>query len=323
MLRLDSWLAIILCTSVVCVSLASATSADTFGTGANRFTIDFVTIPVDPNPTSGYGIVNRDYRMSIYETTHGQWDKFAASLGVPVTGNPTSAYGEGPWWPGANIPLDSVSWYEAAQFANWLNTSSGHQAAYKFTGTQGTSNYSLGIWSPAEAAGGTNLYRHKDAKYFIPSEDEWVKAAYWNGTIIQLRSMKSGESLHQGDGTNGTGWNYFNKWYSTDPRGPWNVGSGSEELNGTFDMMGNVGEWMESPYSDDDFAANARRVVRGGSYYYGEYGDLRSVARGRPYPNEQYGPRGFRVASEVPEPFSLGLISLGSLALLKTRRRAA
>jgi hypothetical protein len=28
--------------------------------------------------------------------------------------------------------------------------------------------------------------------------------------------------------------------YTTYPTGLWNVGSGSQELNGTFDMMGNV-----------------------------------------------------------------------------------
>jgi hypothetical protein len=29
----------------------------------------------------------------------------------------------------------------------------------------------------------SNPYRNSNAKYFLPSEDEWVKAAYWNGTL--------------------------------------------------------------------------------------------------------------------------------------------
>jgi len=37
--------------------------------------------------------------------------------------------------------------------------------------------------------------------------------------------------------------------YATNPAGPWDVGSGSQELNGTYDMMGNVQEWMESPWT--------------------------------------------------------------------------
>ena len=161
---------------------AGGAMADTFGTGANQFTIDFVPISGATNPTSGYGIVNNDYRMGTYEITNDQWNKFKASLGVPVTGNPSDAYDYDPYFTGTNVPTNNVSWYEAAQFVNWLNTSTGHQAAYKFTGTQGTSDYTLATWSTAEADNGTNLYRHKDAYYFLPTEDEWVKAAYWNGT---------------------------------------------------------------------------------------------------------------------------------------------
>ncbi len=77
----------------------------------------------------------------------------------------------------------------------------------------------------------------------LPTEDEWFKAAYWNGSEIQEYATKPGDTLHEGDGTSGTGWNYNN----TDPVGPWNVGSGSEELNGTYDMMGNNWEWIEDP----------------------------------------------------------------------------
>lgn len=36
--------------------------------------------------------------------------------------------------------------------------------------------------SPPNAFGGENLYRNKDALYFLPNENEWHKAAYFNGT---------------------------------------------------------------------------------------------------------------------------------------------
>jgi formylglycine-generating enzyme required for sulfatase activity len=40
----------------------------------------------------------------------------------------------------------------------------------------------MALWSSEQAwtAGGTNLYRNKDASYFLPSENEWYKAAYYN-----------------------------------------------------------------------------------------------------------------------------------------------
>jgi len=62
-------------------------------------------------------------------------DQFQAAYGT-VTGDPSNAYDQNPTYTGTNVPITNVSWYEAAQFVNWLNTSTGHQAAYKFTGTQ-------------------------------------------------------------------------------------------------------------------------------------------------------------------------------------------
>ena len=194
--------------------------ADTFGTGAISSRSTSCRSRARRIPTSGipagtgftFSGVNHDYRMGTFEITNDQWNKFTASLGVPVTGNPSTAYDASfyDWGTGTtNVPANMISWYEAAQFVNWLNTSTGHQAAYKFTGTQGTSNYTFATWSTAEAAGGTNLYRHKDAYYFLPTEDEWVKAAYWNGTSLQTYATKAGETLTQGNGTSGTGWNYY------------------------------------------------------------------------------------------------------------------
>jgi len=315
--------------AVVVGLLAVPATAATFGTGDNQFTIDFVTISGDAGDLgswsagSGYtftGVNRSAYRMGQFEITNDQWNKFKAELGVPVTGDPFTAYDLEPYWTGTNVPTNDVSWYEAAQFVNWLNTSTGHQAAYKFTGTQGTSSYALATWSASEAAGGTNLYRHKDAFYFLPTEDEWVKAAYWNGTSLQTYATKPGDTLHQGDGVSGTGWNYYDGGYATDPSGPWDVGSGSEELNGTFDMMGNVWEWMESPYYSGDYGTTSFRGLRGGSCFGTDLG-LASSYRNNDGPLYELGNVGFRVASEVPEPSCVVLLSWGGLVLLKRKRR--
>jgi len=306
--------------AVAILMVASVTSADSFGTGANQFDINFVSISGATNPTSGYGIVNNDYRMGVCEITNDQYAKFAAELGVPVTGDPSYAYDEGPYHTGASIPTTGVSWYEAAQFVNWLNTSTGHHAAYKFTGTQGQSDYALDTWGAAEADGGTNLYRHKDAVYYMPTEDEWVKAGYWNGTNLQTYATKAGENLHQGDGTSGTGWNYYDNGYAMDPVGLWDVGSGSEELNGTYDMMGNVCEWMESACMSGDYGINSSRGLRGGTYAgYGE--GLVSSHRFDFDPDGENSSIGFRVASEVPEPATLSLLLVGGLAFLRRKKR--
>lgn len=301
----------------VCAFSVSA-RADVFGTGANEFTIDFVPIAGDAGdlgswPTGSVytftGVDRSDYRMGTFEITNDQWTKFQAELGVPVTGDPSIAYDEAPTYAGSNVPTNEVSWYEAAQFVNWLNTSTGHQEAYKFTGTQGAGDYALDTWSPAEADGGTNLYRHKDAVYYMPTEDEWVKAAYWNGLALQTWATPDDtQPIEDVDA------NYD---YESGAQ-PWDVGSGSEELNGTYDMMGNVWEWMESPYSDPSYGTGSDRGLRGGSY--GLVDSLASSSRVSGSPSFEIYDIGFRVASEVPEPCTLGLLSLGGLMLMKRRR---
>jgi len=131
----SAWPARVVWAAVVCVSLAPSTWADTFGAGANQFSIDFVLISGDTNPTpqqadegdlDGFGIVQNDYRLATCEITNSQWAKFEAELGVPVTGDPSAAYTQDAYWTGPDLPTTGVSWYEALQFVNWLNTSSGH-----------------------------------------------------------------------------------------------------------------------------------------------------------------------------------------------------
>jgi len=304
---------------LVMLAMVSATSADGFGTDGNQFTIDFVTISGDAGDLgnwpagSGYiftGVKRDDYRIGVYEITNDQWNKFKAELGVPVTGVPYHAHNDDARYTDPDVPTNNASWYEAAQFVNWLNTSTRHQAAYRFTGTQGTSDYALGTWSAGEADG-SNLYRHKDAFYYLPTEPEWVKAGYWNDTNLQLYATPGDTEPVAGVDTN----------YNTAiGREPWNIGSGSKELNGTFDIMGNVWEWMESPFTSGDYGTDSIRSQRGGSPTHSA-NILTSSLRNNIGPSGEHYYVGFRVASEVPEPTTLSLLAIGGLAMLRRRRK--
>ncbi len=325
----------ILLSIVVCMFISSYISADTFGTGANQFDIDFVTISGDASSANGTNLSRfppskdqyktfsdpGNFRIGIHEITNDQWNKFVTVYGM-VTGSQSTAYDEDVFWTDDNLPINNVSWYEAYQFVNWLNVSTGHTAAYKFIGTQGTSDYTLTSWDASDSGyNPNNRYRNSNAKYFLPTEDEWVKAAYWNGTNLQEYATKIGEILHQGDGISGTGWNYYDDVYTTRPLGPWNVGSGSEELNGTYDMMGNVWEMTDSLYYVDSISV--ARSTRGGSYESYNYAQdaLYFANRYNPIiPTDEYEAKGFRVASVVPEPATLSLLTLGGLALLRKRK---
>ncbi len=291
-----------------CICLGSALAfCDTFGSGENQFSIDFVDICADTNPKNGYGIVDYDYRMGVYEITNAQWDKFVAAVGT-VTGSPAVAYDQDSTSVGADMPANRISWYEAAQFVNYLNTISGYQAAYNFTGEQGTTEYTFATWSVEEAWGGTNLYRHKDAQYFLPSEDEWVKAAFWNGENLQKYA-----TVDDADPINSVDTNYDNS-------GMWIVGSGSEEINGTFDMMGNANEWMENPFDTSSSQTDSNRTIKGGNYRSITLRNLESDIRADLNPENEYGTVGFRVAA-VPEPSSLLVFLLGSSFLARTKKQ--
>jgi len=178
----------LVCVICLVMAMSSVASADNFGTGLNNFTIDFVKISGDASSANGTNISRLksyqtgyktfsdpggSYRMGVHEITNGQWGDFVAAVSpVAVAGAPWYAYNSDPHWTGVDVPTNNVSWHEAAQFVNWLNTSTGHQPAYKFTGTPGdddTDPYTLGVWTAADAAGGTNLYRHKDGRIHIRS----------------------------------------------------------------------------------------------------------------------------------------------------------
>ena len=99
---------------------------------------------------------------------------------------------------------------------------------------------------------------------------------------------------------------------------PWNIGCGSEELNGTFDMMGNVWELMESPFYSGVHLSGSSRGRRGGSYGTYDSGIILSY-RGVTNPSYEDSFVGFRVAS-VPEPTTILLLSLGGFILRRRKQ---
>ncbi len=179
--------------------------------------------------------------------------------------------------------------------------------AYNFDGG------SFGVWQSGDAGYNTdNPYRNDNAFYFLPTEDEWVKAAYWNGASLQTYATTDGYVPIAGTDTN---YNQNHPYY-----GPWDVGSGSEELNGTYDMMGNVWEWMENPLSANDYSDGSKHGLRGGSYSYSGIADYFGLSsRLSSNPDFEHSKIGFRVAS-VPEPCSVVLLALGGAALRRRKR---
>ena len=136
-----------------------------FGTGGNQFQMEFVTIgnPNNAADTSGVpnpaGAVGYTYGIGKFEVSEDMIDKFNASQSLQITKDTRGTF----------KPATSVSWNEAARFVNWLNTSTGGHAAYKFT-TSGV-NDDIALWTAADTLDydATNPYRSKRATYVLPS----------------------------------------------------------------------------------------------------------------------------------------------------------
>ncbi len=296
--------------------------ADTFGSGPNAFTIDFVNIGNAGNAndagaggglySSLYGGVPYAYRMGTFEIAQDAITKAAAS-GVLNLGG-------GAW--SATQPVTNISWYQAAAFVNYLNTSTGRPAAYQLNGT----NTALTLWTSGQAwqAGGENLYRHKDAYYFLPSEDEWYKAAYHknDGVTANYWDYATGSNtIPTAVASGNTGGIAVYKTVTASPAAVNNAGGLS--AYGTMGQNGNVWEWNESAVDGINNSEDESRVFRAGSWYAPDY-ILRSSTRFDWLVTPSYSDIdvGFRVAS-VPEPSSTVLmLSAGLLALARRRRRA-
>jgi len=305
-----------------------------FGSGTNQFNMEFVTIgnpfntadtSGDPNPAGSVGYV---YGIGRFEVSIGMINKYNENFGIANSLVIT------PNIDGTNKPIRNASWNEAARFVNWLNTSKGGFAAYKFT-TTGV-NEDIALWDPVLDPfdyDPLNKFRSKRATYVLPSYNEWYKAAYFDPnkpggagywiyptgsntapTAVPF-GTQTGTAVYLGGGGLGDG--------------PADVDSaGGLSPYGVMGMGGNVLEWEESAYNLQNDAGNAWRASRGGHWNDSGAGPLGSGWRISPVPpNSKL--RGFRVAmvtptgGEVPEPTSLTIFGLGALGMAYRARRKA
>lgn len=274
--------------------------ADVFGSGTNAFAIDFVNIGNTRNvaDTNGVGSVPYHYRISTYEISQDAISRATASGLFGVTA--------GAW--ASNRPAAQITWLEAAAFVNWLNTTKGHQPAYNLTYTNGA--WSMEVWGASEAwtSGGTNLYRHKNARYFITSENEWYKAAYYNPSASNFFLYATGNNTPPLPIASGAATN--TAVFSNVAAAPAPVNSaGGLSPNGTMGQGGNVVEWMETDSTRSNTVANAGRLIRGGAWDSSDYYISSEGQFGIILPFGEFNLIGFRVASTSDVYNSLQLLA--------------
>jgi formylglycine-generating enzyme len=309
--------------------------------------VNIDTVPVG-NPgnsadATGYGSVKYPYRIGKYEVTNAQYVEFLNAVD-PTGGNALALYNpemsSGGYGgiirnSGAingskytvkagrdNNPVVFVSFFDAMRFVNWLENGQGN-------GSTETGVYAIG--------NGVNEVRNPNATFFLPSENEWYKAAYhkndgvtgnyWNFTTAtdSVPYSDNPNSLNTPDNTNAGNYfindliaNGYNDGYAvtggisfhTNQNYLTDVGTYSQAKSayGTFDQGGNIWEWNEA-------VERISRGARGGNFsddpHYGS-----AVFRFSFHATRETA-IGFRIATiAIPEPSTICLVSFTALALL-------
>jgi formylglycine-generating enzyme required for sulfatase activity len=174
-------------------------------------------------------------------------------------------------------PINGVSWYDAATYANWLSGQEGFTLCYN------TSTWVVD-WNCTG--------------YRLPTEAEWEKASRgaegrlypWGNTTATCELM-----------------NYNRCVNMTAPVGSYPSGV---SIYGAYDMSGNAYEWVYDWYITNYYSTGSTtdptgpstgpyRGIRGGTWF--DVADrCRSARRGGNFPDKRYESLGFRLARSIP-----------------------
>jgi sulfatase modifying factor 1 len=338
-----------------------------FTSAASASAVSIDTVPVgnvgngnDPFTANLFGGVSYPYRIGKYEVTIGQYTEFLNAVasvdtyqlydvrmatnlhiaGISRSGAPGS-YSYSVIGSAAR-PITYVSWGDAARFANWLHNGQPNGAQGSRTTEDGAYSLNGAITSDALAA----VTRNVGARWFLPSESEWYKAAYHQPAevggdsdgywLYPLRSnnppysdqppgatpdtsrvgnFRVDDGIDNGynDGFAITGQNTSseNQNYLTDV-GAYTLAT---SYYGTFDQGGNVMEWTEGLVTPFE----SRRVLRDAGWS-GDSMFSRSATQAGVLPVVETSVYGFRVAT-IPEPTTTAIVLAGLLVFLAKRRK--
>ncbi len=301
------------------------------------------TLPGDG--TSGYGSVGYTYRISKQDVTNNQYVEFLNKVDPDGTNNllyinnMSSVTISGLSYPAfsggidrnlaaaagsrysvksgqSNYPVVQINWSRAARFVNWLANGQG-------AGGTESGVYDMSVFSGNSFA--TPPSRAPEATIFLPGENEWYKAAYYDPTKgasggywqygtrsdtppASVAPPGTSNSANIGAGTSGgsggasaltfatTGTTFDrNTDYLT------NVGSYTDSTSyyGLSDLDGLVFNWTDASRENRSFAGQMLPIYRGGSWQNNELNSgaaFRNTGNGAGVNTGQYQYWSFRVA---------------------------
>ena len=249
---------------------------------ARAVEMEFVTVgnPGNANDVTGFGGVGYEYKIGKFEVTAGQYAEFLTAVagssdpyGLYNGSMATAQYGSKIIFDSGmqrytatspKMPVGYVSWGDAVRFCNWLQNG-------QPTGVQDDSTTERGAYTMNGAKTDAALMavtRNDDARYVLPTYNEWYKSSYFDPTknspgsagywTYPTKSDTAPSSTFSDTGTNNA--NYDNGGYTLTPPNTTAVGSfaSSPGSYGTFDQGGNVREWTET---------STRKLAKGSSWW--------------------------------------------------------
>jgi formylglycine-generating enzyme required for sulfatase activity len=274
------------------------------------------------------GSVAYDYQIGTYEVTNAQYAEF---LNEKAQSDPLQLYnpmmGDEPLQGGIvrtgssggyayvviagrdDMPVNWVSFWDAARFANWMNNGQGNADTE-------TGAYTL-LGGTADPSNGATVARNLGATIFLPSESEWYKAAYYDPSSLGYFDYPTGSDTETTCAAPTGAANSANCGDAVADLTSVGSYTGAGSPYGTFDQGGNVFEWNE--VIGNELAPT--RGVRGGAFN----GDATYLAASAGYyvsPQNQDNFVGFRLAM-IPEPDTGLLMIAGVLGLAGWRRASA
>ena len=278
------------------------------------------------------GSVAYEYRISRTEVTVGQYFEFVQAYAPYYDGALNDQAFTGLWiWSDAADPRDAsgyqivddasdraanMSWYMAARYVNWLNSGKASDRDAFESGVYDTSSF---------GSGQEIVERNPDARFWIPSLNEWVKAAHYDADRYGPGQEGYWLYPHGSDSPPITGLPQEGGQTAADlligpgdPH-PWlDVGSYPDVQSpwGLLDLSGGLSEWLEDQISPDLSGGIDRR--RDGSFDFdgAVFDDRLDVLRAAGAHSPFYG---IRVAGAVPTPGAL-VIPL-FVGMIPNRRR--